>query len=273
MENKDHIITWEHAKVAAVIAVLAPPVAFVFSFFYDWGLLGTLGISYSDAPTSISDHMRTGLVWLPTAIITVAIVTIIEFLTIRIEGGRTEEEIINQSANPSRIWKIRNSPYIFLGIMGPIAVLFWILFGDIYFSQTLYFGLTVCWVTLSIWILVHPVLKTRYSKLFKVLFVSWPLIPLVFFYQGKQAANEELIMDTPSHQIQITTKTTTSVIKARIIRSYGDWLLVLTLPDPELKNPPRIVWLKMDNIDRITVIEKKIFPGVLCWVSDYFCPE
>ena len=39
--------------------------------------------------------------------------TIFEFVNIRIEGGRTEKEIVNESANPSRIRMIRNSPYIF----------------------------------------------------------------------------------------------------------------------------------------------------------------
>ena len=275
MKNKAPIITWEHAKIVAVIAVLAPPVAFVFSFFYDWGLLGTLGISYSDAPTSITDHMRTGLVWLPTAIITVAIFTIIEFLTVRAEEDRSKEEIVSQSNNQSRLRMIRNPGIfvdIFIGTMGLIVVVLWILFGDI-FSQTLFLGLSVCWATLSIWILQHPGLKNRYSKLFKILFISWPFIPFLFFHQGQQTAYGDLRMDNPSHQVQITTKTATSEIEARIIRSYGDWLLVLTLPEPELKKPSRIVWLKMDNVERITVIEKMVFPGVLCWISDNFCHE
>ena len=240
MEKKNDIITWEHAKVAAVIAILAPPVAFVFSFFYDWGLLGALGISYSDAPTSIIDHMRTGLVWLPLAIITVAIFTIIELLIIRVEGDRNEEEIVSHPDNQSRLRMIRNPDKfvdIFIVTMGLIVIVLWILLGGI-FSQTLFIGLSVCWAALSSWILRHPVFKNRYSKLFRMLFILWPFIPFLFFNQGQQDADGELRKDNPSHQIQITTKTATSEIKARIIRSYGDWLLVLTLPEQELKPPP-----------------------------------
>ena len=271
MEKKETVFTWEHAKIAMVIAIMAPPVAFVFSFFYDWGLLRVFGISYSDAPTSLTDHMRTGLVWLPTAIMTIAIAIIVELLVIRLEGGRTKEEILKQPANPSKLRWIINSPYIFIGVMGLIAVILWILLGDIYFSQSLFFGLTVCWIILSIWILYHQTFYSRYSKMFKVLFVAWPLIPLIFFYHGQQAAASELKKGGPSHQIQIVDETGTSYMDARIIRAYGDWLLVIT--KPEQPDPSRILWLKLDRVEQIRILEREVFPGLLCIASERFCPQ
>ena len=37
----------------------------IVSFVYDWGFFAALGISFADAPTTISDHIRSWLVRLP----------------------------------------------------------------------------------------------------------------------------------------------------------------------------------------------------------------
>lgn len=39
--------------------------SFLLSVDYDWGYLGALGLSFADVPTTISDHVRSALVWAP----------------------------------------------------------------------------------------------------------------------------------------------------------------------------------------------------------------
>lgn len=40
-------------------------IAFALSVVHDWAYLDALGLSFVEVPTSISDHVRTGLLWLP----------------------------------------------------------------------------------------------------------------------------------------------------------------------------------------------------------------
>ena len=49
------------------IALLSS-LSFIFSFLYDWGFYSSLGLTFREIPTSIADHVRSSLLWLPFAI-------------------------------------------------------------------------------------------------------------------------------------------------------------------------------------------------------------
>ena len=50
-------------RIGAIVAVVAS-LSLLLSFVYDWGFLSALGISFEDAPTSLSDHISSWMVWL-----------------------------------------------------------------------------------------------------------------------------------------------------------------------------------------------------------------
>lgn len=77
-------------KVAALIAGFSA-VILIISVSYDFGFLLYLGISLAEAPTSLSDHIRTSLVWAPTILILGA--TVFELFNRRIEQGMSEKEL------------------------------------------------------------------------------------------------------------------------------------------------------------------------------------
>ena len=79
--------------LGAVFA-LAASVSVIVSFVYDWGFFSTLGIGFAQAPTAISDHLRSWLIWLPLVITPVLILLAHELLMSRLERGLTDEEIV-----------------------------------------------------------------------------------------------------------------------------------------------------------------------------------
>ena len=249
MENKESVITWDHVKIAMAIAVLSPPAAFVLSYCYDWGLFNALGISYSEAPSSIADHIRTGLVWLPAAILFVVGFVTMELLTVRWGRGRSEEEVNHTSVLPKRIRKARRVVCITSGFFGISGVVLWLLFGGVLTTFLLY-GLLFGWFSFALWLTGNPVVQRRLSGLSSTIYVSWPMIPFLFVLLGQGDASKNFRNSQPNHRIHISDNSSPSKLEVYILRVYGDWLLVNNKQD-------QIYWIKLDNVDRIEILSKR----------------
>lgn len=250
MVNKKSVITWDHVKIAMAIAILSPPVAFVVSYCYDWGFFHTLGISYSDAPSSITDHLRTGLVWLPIAILLFVGFATLELLTIRLGRGRSEEEVNHIAVRPKRFGIELQVVCIGIGVFGLLWVVIWFQFGDVSTISLLILGLSLGWSSLTLWITAHPLVQNRLSDLSSVIYIVWPFIPLLFVFFGQVQANSVFGNRQPNNRIHISDNSSPSELEVDILRTYGDWLLVNNKQD-------KIYWIKLGNVDRIEVLNKK----------------
>ncbi len=63
----DHFMKEKLPTVALSIPILISLIL-VLSVAYDWGFLFWIGVKFSEIPTTIDDHIRTALVWIPNAI-------------------------------------------------------------------------------------------------------------------------------------------------------------------------------------------------------------
>ena len=124
------------------------------SITYDYGFFLSFGVGFSEIPTTISDHLRSSLNWIPTAIITFFLFYIFEMFNRRMEQGKTEEELINSSPCPKFTAWFRKLPKYFIialalfpivalyyDIKMPIhvwsltAFIFWFIFHDFIFGH------------------------------------------------------------------------------------------------------------------------------------------
>jgi len=87
------------------------------SIVYDYGYFWVFGISFSELPTTFTDHMRSSLVWTPYAFMMIFVVFINELFQRRLEQGYTEEEIIVNSPNPKFTAWFRSSPMYLIAII------------------------------------------------------------------------------------------------------------------------------------------------------------
>ena len=55
-------------NIGALVGVIAS-LSVIVSFIYDWGFFWALGISFSQAPTTITDHVQSWIIWLPRVIV------------------------------------------------------------------------------------------------------------------------------------------------------------------------------------------------------------
>ncbi|MEM1111508.1 MAG: hypothetical protein AAGI11_06340 [Pseudomonadota bacterium] len=145
-------------RIPAYIS-LSTAALLILSVTYDLGFYGYFELSFRQLPTTVSDHMRSALLWLPGIVILGFILATLEMITRAIEGGRSEEEIIDQSKNPKRTRLMRDLPYLFMMAI-PILAVPLMIAGVIPFSwDTLAMAALVVW--LVIWFLIFRVEKIR----------------------------------------------------------------------------------------------------------------
>lgn len=252
--------------IGALIAIIAP-ISIVVSFVYDWGFFSALGISFQQAPTTLYDHVRSWLVWLPKVLVVAVILLTIEFFLRRIERGMTEDEITTSAPNPRRSRKFRNAPYIFLVWLGPCLVILWLLFGKI-FRDSLSLGLIISWFLFSAWIFRHPKLSRQYSKLFKLSF-HW-IIPIVYlvFSWGEWSADTQVFETRIPKEYRSYDRVileSSGIKKVSILRTFDKWILIRD-------EKHSLAWIPTGGIYRIELEkEDNSFQGLVCIFSDKLC--
>ena len=263
--------TWVSIKSIGQFSGAIASISVVVSFVHDWGFFSALGVSFAQAPTTISDHVQSWLVWLPKVTVVIIILLALEFLTRRIERGMSENEIVGSSQNPSLTRKFRNSPYIFVGFMGPSIVILWLFLGEKFYSKhTLSVGVIITWFVFAKWVFNHPTVRARHSDS-AVLSFYWipPLILLVFSW-GQLSAEFGDLKQHASHRIYMNNAESATTVKSAeidIVRIFDDWILVRA-------ENKKIVWIRLDQISQLELLEEdRPFPGLVCILFKRLCPQ
>ncbi|MFZ3071900.1 MAG: hypothetical protein WA162_01510 [Thermodesulfobacteriota bacterium] len=261
--SEDKILSsWVDSLLKAV--GLISGISLLCSIAYDWGYLYALGLSFSDIPTSLADHIRSSLNWLPTVFFIGSAVFLFELLTIRIEQGMTEEEIIKSSSKPEFVRKLRKSPVIvniILSIILSILVLMsYVLLGEIEGVMLfLGFSLIVLWLCFSYFIHNHPRILQRRSPAL-IFAIHWlPPIIIWMAFMGYHAAIPTQNKSNPAHKVYLKNNSLES-IDVSLIRLFDKGILMKTQ-----KETP-VVFIGWDSVSKIEVSpgKKERFKGILC---------
>ena len=160
-------------NIGALVGVIAS-LSVIVSFIYDWGFFWALGISFSQAPTTITDHVQSWIIWLPRVIVIGILLLAYDLLFARVERGLTEAEIISTSRNTRIKNIITKSSNIFISIMSSnifiiqssiLFTILWLLFGGILFFGAL-FALTALWFLFIKWVFSKTKKGIRYSAFY-----------------------------------------------------------------------------------------------------------
>lgn len=115
---------------------LIPVLLLVSSIVYDFSYYWKFGLTFSDIPTTMSDHIRTSIEWLPPLIILIMFSLLIDNAFKRLEKGITKEELIEMSKN-KKISKLFHEGWVslFIIILTILIPLLFILEGDEFFIE------------------------------------------------------------------------------------------------------------------------------------------
>ncbi len=187
------------AKAAAVTASLSLAASLVF----DWGFYSALNLSFLEVPSVFSDHVRSGLLWLPKVVTSFGVILIFEMLSQRIEKGMSEEELIQSSPNPEWTRRFRASPQKVLVYLSLLIVIVYIIAGD-YFLGGLPVGLCVVWVTFSVWAQSPSRIVERRPIVIRLAIHLLPPIAVWLYFYGYSEAVRLYQPGTPLSHLTIS---------------------------------------------------------------------
>ena len=140
-------------------------------------------------PTTLSDHLRSSLTWIPETTVIFFGVFVLELFTRRVEQGMTEEELIQSSSAPKFIAWFRRStiyPTIVLALSPLLAFLLNIDLPIRAWQLSLGF----IWLILHSFLFGHERIRQRTSEEFRI-GMKWIPVVLVFFaFNGAIAADK-----------------------------------------------------------------------------------
>lgn len=158
---------------------------------YDWGYLTALGLSFSSLPTSLSDHLRSALNWLPGAIAYMALGVIFELVTRRIEGGKSDRELIASSKHPKIARIFRVGPDKAIVLLSEMAIVLWVMLGD-QFRDGLWVLIPIVWLNFSAWVIAHPGIRARTSRAVLLAFAFAPAAAASVYFLGDKTARADV---------------------------------------------------------------------------------
>jgi len=239
---------------AVKITGLLVSTALVLSIIYDWGFFFSLGMSYFDVPTAMTDHFRSGLVWLPNALLLLFINLSIEYFFQRVERGLTEEEIIQASKNPESLRKFRRGPAVLVRVITPICIACFLFLGDI-FRGILPFAMIVVWSMFSEWATSTPLLQLRRSATAMVLFHWLPMVFFFVFFMGYNKAADIASKVTPCFKISFIGAK--APMEVNTLRYLDKGALII---QPRTKSISILPWAQIACIE--TTENYKPYPGL-----------
>ena len=249
-------------EVASKVIALAGTGCLLLSIIYDWGFLRAVGLSFSTIPTSLADHFRGALNWLPTVIAAIGGAVIFEIVSRRIEGGKTEAELLAGSRRPRALRLFRDSPQKFFGVMAFLTIGLWLLLGD-QFREGLYLLVPVIWFQIAVWVVSHPRIRasTPREMLLAIAFIP-PVVLYVYLLGGNQARAALVRPEEPA-----------VVLVPEAIKPQQNLYLVRVFERVAIvrDDSGKVVLVRSGDILRIVPAGQRPFRGLLCYLWRRAC--
>ena len=205
------------------------------SVFYDWSFLQALGLEFAEVPTTLADHLRSALVWLPGWVAVLSLLALLELVNRLVEGFRSETEIIQGSRNPVFTRRLRRSGDVAVLVAMALGVFTLFLFGT---SRSVYYSaFMLAWGVLSLAAITHPRAPlTRWSAL------GFVMVPFVVAYIGMLGSTraEGMLNANPEWLVTLKVGDSTEIVRATGVRRFGS-VAVVVEPARKLRIPAIVI--------------------------------
>jgi hypothetical protein len=238
-------VPWRTVESFGALASVATAVLLVLSTAYDFNFLYALGLSFQELPSTLADHVRSAIVWVPHALLYIGGFAVFELLTRRIEGGMSEEELIARSSTPRITKAFRKSPKVLFAILVPLIVGVDFLLGNS--NEALFMAAIVAWGVLAFSIANHPRLGSRFTSTTARLFIVVPLVVIWVSSLGYIRGNSMMRATTPTWNVEIKGSTSTELRKLVGLRRFSS-VAILVEPGRRVSIVPAETVVRADAI-------------------------
>jgi hypothetical protein len=235
------------------------------SVLYDFSFLAALGLHFSEVPTTISDHIRSAIVWVPQVGGMVLVFLVYELAMRRIEGGKTEDELIASSTNPKFTRTFRASADALIPILGLISIAGWLIFGSSYIG--LYLVFIMLWGFLSISVVSHARLGQSFDRMTARLFVLVPIAAAIVGSFGYGEGERLLTAKDANWEVTVADADKRTAYQVVGVRRFESVVIVVDMQRKILLYPvASIVSAKYKSFHEQGIINGCRWFGILCTI-------
>jgi hypothetical protein len=211
-------------KTGILISITAAGLL-VLSTAYDFSFLIALNLSFNEVPTTISDHIRSAIIWLPKASIYILILVLYEMAMRWVEDGLTEEEIIQKTSNPKFFSAFRSSPkYIFIPLIILIVLTQLLLTNSL---QFLYLFAIVFWGYIAIRVVHHKRLGEKLTSPMKRAIVAIPMVIIWVASLGYTSGERIINKSAPEWNVIIERQGSTINLELLGVRRFSNSAIIV----------------------------------------------
>jgi hypothetical protein len=206
--------TETYFKLLAVVAMLCSA---LYEFMYFQGF----GLSIRDVPINTADLVKGWAEWGTYGGGILLGIFINELVIARVEGWKTEDEIVSSSSNPQRLKNFRASPYKLVYWLGLLLLVAFLFIGEAAAIPTMLGFIVVSTIFIK-WLIEGSLYESIfYEKRIPIFIVANIGFAVLGFSNGSNAMNSSFSLDAP-------TMTVENGEAVKVIRIFDQWTLVRT---------------------------------------------
>jgi hypothetical protein len=249
-------------KLLALIAALC----LALSVIYDWGYLAALDLTFSEVPTSLSDHARSAILWLPLSASLLPLAIVVNLFFDQLDAKEMREVEIKGQDVSTHIKNEAKRARGDLACIALVSMLLWLAFG--YRARFFLSCAVICfWVLIVVRATPHDQLGTRASMLLRFGLVVIPLFPFGLYVAGYNTARQYIAPHQQFGKITVRHLERPHQLSANVVRFFER--SVVAIDDNN-----KVILLKPNDI---VYVEKNksisINNGLICDYWHALCPR
>ena len=208
----------------------------------EWAYHFAIGADFIvlNSPTELTSI---ALRWMPVMGVVIALSFLYDMATSRIEGFRSEEEIIEGSPNPRRMYFLRTLPRKLVLPIIVVGGLIKAAYGENPKAMDWIIPLSAGWIVFTIWFCQHPNVQNRLPVPGRLVLMLVPFWMMFSFGHGYDEALRHLALSRGEYRIVQSNDLTEDNV--HLLRATSKGILVLRLPTKEVS------FLTYDSFKRI----------------------
>lgn len=247
--------------VVVKLSAITISIGFVISITYDYGYFMAFGLSFSDIPSTINDHLRNSLICIPYSASTILLWLLIKFLNDASEQTKTQQAAPKSMKIVSAWWKLVMD---FHGLMfkslGLVGIIIYIIFGN---------QIPLSYIVFGVFFIFYEIIWAKLLKLYDfsklgrgtiVVIIFLPLFTGLVLMRGNY--NSKVDQNSVSAKYKVYLKDASQPILASNIRYFDKSLFFIP---PKSQHPSFIQLSEIKKIEQIAR-NKDGFKGII----DYF---
>jgi hypothetical protein len=244
-------------ELATKLITLAATGCIALSVLFDWGYLAALDLRLSEVPTTLADHTRSAILWLPVLGYVIPLAIAFTLYSMEIDRKGIEEEQRQKKESPND--PVKEAKHQMLGtlIMAVLLVLAWLMLGN-RFIGLFYLAIFMLW---SLFVVrVTPVANSNQRR--SDILRSWLLLPVLIgiaqysmgYNTGFAAVNTQQSLGT----LLVRGESGIEKMKGNIVRPFERFVIVIG-------DDRKVTLLKPDDIVQVKKAGQILSDeGILC---------